>query len=513
MRQSDAANAMIAALSRRDAPGGVAGVVVDGEVVWRGAFGLADISTGTAFGPDTRFHVCSITKTFTALLLGLLESDGALSMDDPLRRHIPSTPDYGAPLTLRHLVTNTSGLRDYFPLMWLEAGRMVGVYPREPMERHALTQPTLMFPPGSRYSYSNSNFVALCRVMESLTGQTYATLVRDRILDPLGMTRSEFRTQTIPEPAEAALGYFEDGDGGFRAPRLNVHEAGDGGLWSTLEDMARYGAALASGAFGPPGLIARLTTPTLLTSGHSSWYASGFGTGERGGARWFGHAGGLAGMSTNLACFPDHKVAVVTAFNGPAGDAEDLGFRLADTFLDLTPATRRPAARTSPAADWAGCWQDERAGLTAEIAVNGTEAELTQFGWTVPLSATGPDVLEDPDSDTVVRRLGKDSLALAAGRGAPVTLNRRPAGISAAPTGVYQGLEVQTRLEVRDEGVVLHGPAGPSPAYPLQAVARDVWTLQRPEGGRAGVVITRSPDGDLLVSMAKAERILFRRLP
>ncbi|HRD26697.1 MAG TPA: serine hydrolase [Caulobacter sp.] len=513
MRQSDAANAIIAGLSRRDAPGGVAGVVVNGEMVWRGAFGLADLSTGAVFAPDTRFHVCSITKTFTALLLGLLEADGALSMDDPLRRHLPSTPDYDTPLTLRHLVTNSSGLRDYFPLMWLEAGRMVGAYPREPMERHALAQPTLMFPPGSRYSYSNSNFVALCRVMESLTGQTYATLARERILEPLGMARSEFRTQTIPEPAESALGYFEDGDGGFRAPRLDVHEAGDGGLWSTLDDMARYGAALASGAFGPPDLIARLTAPTLLTSGHSSWYGSGFGTGERGGARWFGHAGGLAGMSTNLACFPDHKAAVITAFNGPAGDAEELGFRLADIFLDLRPAPRPHAGKTLPATDWAGCWQDERAGLTAEISVNGERGELTQFGWTVPLSATTPDVLEDPESATIVRRLGKDSLSLAAGRGAPVTLTRRPAGAARAPTGVFQGLEVETRLEIRDEGAVLYGRDGPSPVYPLKAAARDVWTLLRPEGGRAGVVITRTPDGSLLVSMAKAERILFRRLP
>lgn len=513
MRQSDAANAMIDDLSRPDAPGGVAGVVVNGELVWRRAFGLADLSTGRPFAPDTRFHVCSITKTFTALLLGLLEADGALSMDDPLRRHLPSTPDYDTPLTLRHLVTNTSGLRDYFPLMWLEAGRMAGVYPREPMERHALAQPTLMFPPGARYSYSNSNFVALCRVMESLTGQTYATLVRDRILDPLGMTRSEFRIQTIPEPDEAALGYFEDGEGGFRAPRLDVHEAGDGGLWSTLDDMLRYGAALASGGFGPPGLIARLTTPTLLTGGHPSWYASGFGTGERGRARWFGHAGGLAGMSTNLVCLPDQGGAVVTAFNGPAGDAEELGFRLADLFLNLKPATRRPVAPKSLAPDWAGCWQDERAGLTAEITVNGDLAELTQFGWTVPLSAAAPDILEDPGSDTVVRRLGADSLALAAGRGAPVSLTRRPAGASPPPTGVYQGLEVQARLEVLEDGLMIHGLEGPSPPYPLQPVARDVWTLLRPDGARAGAVITRTADDALLVSMAKAERILFRRLP
>src|SRR5690606_24758499 len=149
----------------------------------------------------------------------------------------------------------------------------------------------------------------------------YAELVEERILRPLGMTRSEFRTQTIPEPEAAALGYFDDGEGGFRAPRLDVHEAGDGGLGSTLHDMARYGGALASGVFGPPGLVSRLTAPTVLTTGHPNWYGCGFGTGERGGLRWFGHAGGLAGMSTNLACFPDRGVAVVSAFNGPAGDA------------------------------------------------------------------------------------------------------------------------------------------------------------------------------------------------
>lgn len=512
MTHSKQADVMIEALTTRDAPGGVAGVVVHGELVWSGSFGLADLSTGAPFGPDTRYHICSITKTFTALLLGLLEADGLLDLDDCLRDHLPSVPDYGERLTLRHLVTNTSGLRDYFPLMWLEAGRQVGAYPREPMERHALAQPTLMFPPGSRYAYSNSNFVALCRVMERVTGRAYADLVEERILRPLGMTRSEFRTQTIPEPEGAALGYFEHGEGGFRAPRLDVHEAGDGGLWSTLRDMARYGGALASGAFGPAGLIARLTAPTVLKTGDVNWYGCGFGTGERGGLRWFGHAGGLAGMSTNLACFPDHGVAVITAFNGPAGDAEELGFRLADIFLDLPAQSPTPSGGEAPAAGWAGCWQDERSGLTVEIAVRDRHAELAQFGWVVSLSGSAPDLLEDRESGTVVRQLSEDEISLAAGRSAPVRLERRLPGASPAPTGDFQGLEVRARLAIAGDTVTLQAADGGETAFSLQPIAMDVWNLVTPAGDRAGAVITRTGDGDLLLSMAKAERIQFRRL-
>lgn len=512
MTHSKQADQLIEALTMRGAPGGVAGVAVHGELVWSGAFGLADLSTVAPFEADTRFHICSITKTFTALLLGLLESDGLLALDDTLRDHLPSAPDYGEPLTLRHLVTNTSGLRDYFPLMWLEAGRQVGAYPREPMERHALAQPTLMFPPGSRYAYSNSNFVALCRVMEAVTGRSYAELVEERILRPLGMTRSEFRTQTIPEPEGAALGYFDDGEGGFRAPRLDVHEAGDGGMWSTLRDMARYGGALASGAFGPAGLIARLTAPSILTTGDRNWYGCGFGTGERGGLRWFGHAGGLAGMSTNLACFPDLGVAVVTAFNGPSGDAEDLGFRLADIFLDLPAQAPAASDGEALAPGWAGCWQDERSGLTVEIAVGQGRAELVQFGWAVPLSASGPDVLEDRESGTAARRLASDEISLAAGRSAPVRLKRRGPGASPAPDGVFQGLEVRSRLAIAADTVTLHAADGGEAAFSLQPIAVDVWNLVTPAGGRAGAVITRTPEGDLLLSMSKAERILFRRL-
>lgn len=512
MTHSQQADELIEALTTREAPGGVAGVVVNGELVWSGSFGLADLSTGAPFGPDTRYHICSITKTFTALLIGLLEADGLLSLDDSLRDHLPSVPDYGEPLTLRHLVTNTSGLRDYFPLMWLEAGRQVGVYPREPMERHALAQPTLMFPPGSRYAYSNSNFVALCRVMESVTGRAYADLVAERILRPLGMTCSEFRTQTIPEPEGAALGYFDDGEGGFRAPRLDVHEAGDGGMWSTLRDMARYGGALASGAFGHADLIARLTAPTVLTTGDSNWYGCGFGTGERGGLRWFGHAGGLAGMSTNLACFPDRGVAVVTAFNGPSGDAEDLGFRLADIFLDLPAQTPAASDGEAPVPGWTGCWQDERSGLTVEIAARERHAELVQFGWVVSLSASEPDLLEDRESGTLVRRLGDDQISLAAGRAAPVRLARRTAGTAPPPEGAFHGVEVRAQLAIDGDSLTLHAADGAATAFSLQPIAVDVWNLVTPTGDRAGAVITRTGDGDLLLSMAKAERIQFRRL-
>jgi CubicO group peptidase (beta-lactamase class C family) len=512
MTHSRQADDLIEALTTPGAPGGVAGVVLRGELVWSAAFGLADLSTGAPFGADTRFHVCSITKTFTAVLLGLLEADGVLGLDDSLHDHLPSVPDYGERLTLRHLVTNTSGLRDYFPLMWLEAGRQLGAYPREPMERHALAQPTLMFPPGSRYAYSNSNFVALCRVMEAATGRSYAELVEARILRPLGMTRSAFRTQTIPEPDGAALGYFQDGQGGFRAPRLDVHEAGDGGMWSTLRDMARYGGALASGAFGPEGLVARLTAPAVLTTGDLNWYGCGFGTGERGGLRWFGHAGGLAGMSTNLACFPDRGAAVITAFNGPSGDAEELGFKLADIFLNLPPQLAAPAGDEPLGAGWAGCWQDERSGLTVEIESRQGQAGLTQFGWTVPLSASGHGVLEDRESGTVVRRLGEDEISLAAGRSAPVKLWRRAPGLSPTPEGDFQGLEVRARFAIAGDTATLLASDGGETAFALQPIAVDVWNLVTPAGDRAGAVITRTGEGDLLLSMSKAERIQFRRV-
>lgn len=497
-------------------PGGAVGVVSGGQLRFAEGYGLADLETGATFTPHTLFHICSITKTFTGTLACLLEAEGKLSLDHDVRRYWPELPDYGVPLTLRHLVTNTSGLRDYFPLAFLEQGVAPSVYDREFLERHALRAPSLMFVPGSRFAYSNSNFVLLCRIMERLEGATYSEILRRRIFAPLRMEGTEFLTQTLPHPEGAARGYFQSPDG-YRWPQIDVHEAGDGGIWSTIEDLGRWVAALVGGTIGDKSFVQRLREPPILTDGERGRYACGFGLGWRNGAPWFGHAGGLAGMSTNIVCFPEHDLAVVAACNGPDGDAEELSLKVADLFLPTPPAAPK-LQRARPSPSLAGVWHHEGGAATAEISLNEEGASLWIQGWEIALEARAPDVLEDDATESSVRLLAPDLIEVRPSWGRKFQLRRLAPASGPLPdiVGVYEGVDVRARHEVTvangHASIAIARPDGDATTCGLKRIGERVFHVLAPGSDRrTGAVAFFEPDGDLLISMSKAERVRLRR--
>src|SRR5437868_13381526 len=173
-----------------DSPGCALGVSRNGHVVYERGYGMANLETGTPITPTSIFHVAAVSKQFTAMAIMLLAHDGKLSIDDDIRKYLPEIRDYGTPITIRHLLTHTSGLRDQWELIALARGRfeedriteadVMDIVPR---------QKALNFAPGAEYVYSNTGFTLLGVIVKRVSGLSLREFADSRIFRPLGMTR------------------------------------------------------------------------------------------------------------------------------------------------------------------------------------------------------------------------------------------------------------------------------------------------------------------------------------
>src|SRR5690349_13195672 len=235
------------------APGCAAAVSLSGEVVFEKAFGLADMEHNVPNTAQTIFESGSVAKQFTAAALVLLQQDGKLSLDDPVRKYIPELPDYGAPLTIRHLLNHTSGLRDWGTVLGLTgAGRGDRVITQDLALDVITHQRALDFTPGSEYSYSNSGYTLAAIIIERVSKQKFPAFVEERLFKPLGMTNSSWRDdfqRIVPGRAQA---YSRQGNGPWRLnmPFMNVY--GNGGMLTTVGDWMKWNAMLDSQSLGAP---------------------------------------------------------------------------------------------------------------------------------------------------------------------------------------------------------------------------------------------------------------------
>ena len=175
-------------------PGCAVGVARGGELLFAKGYGVANLEYDVPITPSTVFHVASVSKQFTALALGLLVADGEVAWDDDIRRYVPELPDLGAPITLRHLVHHTSGLRDQWAMLQMAGWRWGGDVIRQADVLDLLSRQTaLNFAPGTDYVYSNSGYTLLAVVVERVSGQTLRAFTSARLFRPLGMTRTVLR--------------------------------------------------------------------------------------------------------------------------------------------------------------------------------------------------------------------------------------------------------------------------------------------------------------------------------
>ncbi|MEO5859783.1 MAG: serine hydrolase domain-containing protein, partial [Pyrinomonadaceae bacterium] len=258
------------------APGCAVGVSLNGESVFEKAFGLAEMEHDIPNTPQTIFESGSVAKQFTAAALVLLAQDGKLKIDDDVRKYIPELPEYAKPITIRHILTHTAGLRDWGSVMQLTG---VGRGDRVINQAIALDviyrQRHLDFVPGAEYSYSNSGYQLAAEIVERVSKQKFGEFVGERIFKPLGMTKSSWRDEYRRLVPSRAQGYSKAGPTApwmLNMPFMNV--IGNGGMLTTVGDWLKWNAALDAKTFGEP-FVTAMETQAVLNDGRKISYALG----------------------------------------------------------------------------------------------------------------------------------------------------------------------------------------------------------------------------------------------
>jgi CubicO group peptidase (beta-lactamase class C family) len=294
-------------------PGCAVGVVRDGGLAFARGYGMASLDAARPITPTTPFYIASLSKQFTAMAILLLERDGRLSLDDPVRRWVPELPLFGARVTLRHLLHHTSGIRDYFTLLGIAGWQRENTFTETELLELVARQRGLNFEPGEQFLYSNTGYALLGIVVRRASGQSLRDFARARIFEPLGMRHTQFRDdhrQVIPG---AAVGYQGDADFPRSEPNLDV--VGDGGVFSTIEDLARWDANFRTHRVGGQAIIAALQTSGTLNSGVRTQYGLGLALQNILGERAVSHSGAYAGFRSTMLRFPERDLSIITLCN------------------------------------------------------------------------------------------------------------------------------------------------------------------------------------------------------
>lgn len=410
-----------AAVSGSQGPGCAVGVSQDGKPALTRAYGLANLEYGVPNTPETIFESGSVAKQYTAAAVMLLVGDGKLSLDDDIRKHLPEVPAFGTTITIRHLLTHTSGLRDQWGLLGLK-----GVGPGSQVHTLPLIldlvshQKSLNFDPGSEYLYSNTGYVLAAIIVQRASGMSFAKFSEERLFKPLGMTNTRWRDDFTRVVKNRATAYDGNAERGFTTdmPFTNVH--GNGGLLTTVGDVLTWNAWLDAPSALPGGaaVVSALQTPMVLTSGKPITYALGLTVSSQGGIREVTHGGSTAGYRTWVARYPDNKLSVAVLCNSATVNPTALGVATANLFLRrasramqavIAADSMRPALGAAELGRYAGMFRAANPEMLFVTVVKDGKLATT-FPAPRVLSPVGADRFTIPGQGELTYRFSNDKV-------------------------------------------------------------------------------------------------------
>jgi CubicO group peptidase (beta-lactamase class C family) len=525
-----AIDSIFAPYNRTDRPGCALGVYRNGQTIYSRGYGMADLNQGIAISPKTVFYIASTSKQFTAASLMHLATQGKVALDDPVRRYVPELPAYADAVTLRHLMHHQSGIRDYLGL-WGMSGRSVAdEIPEEAAIDLIARQQALDFIPGSRYSYSNSGYFLISVVVKRASGMTLRDYARTHLFEPLGMRDTHFhddRTMIVPRAAE---GYEPDGRGGYRIVKTSFALVGDGGLKTTVEDLAKWDENFFANTLAGegPAWIDRLYTRGVLTAGDTTDYAAGLFRHRYRGLPTVDHGGSFIGFRAELLRFPTEHTSIGVLCNDYTAATEAMAKQVANVVLRdrLSAATASagapPAARPIVPATldrYVGRFE-LLPGVAGSVARQATGLEMQAMGMKVALTPVTDSSFTSellPGTFTF-RTLPDGRVGLQApGLGVDTpTPPLRPAPVLTAAerqavVGRYQSDELMATYDVKDDGGRLMVRGGYGDWSPLIPFAPDAFSNRS-----AKVSVTRDRTGKVVglrLDAARMRNIKFIRLP
>jgi len=343
--------AVFSSLQSRNAPGAAVLILRNGRPAFRRGYGVTDLRTLRKIDEHTNFRLASFTKQFTAACIMLLARDGKLSYDNSLIKFFPEFPEYGKQITVRSLLNHTSGLEDYGEILMKQ-------YPNTPPEKvpqildagvlKLMEQQTSgKFPPGTKWEYSNSGYAVLAMIVEKVSGKPFGQFLQERIFTPLKMKNTLAYEKGKNEAPHRAYGHSpKDKTGGWIETDQSPTSAvlGDGGIYSSLDDLAKWDRALRDHTLLSEAEMQPALTPAQLKNGAAKLedgtpvgYGFGWFLDPHKGHRRMSHDGGTIGFRTTIQRFPDDGLTVIVLANRTDINPEELALKVADLYLGSGP--------------------------------------------------------------------------------------------------------------------------------------------------------------------------------
>jgi CubicO group peptidase (beta-lactamase class C family) len=385
-------------------PGCAVGVATDGTPALAKGYGMADLEHDVRITPDTIFEAGSVSKQFTAAAVLLLAREHKLSLDDQVRQYIPELPDFSpppdtdatgsgaaspkpkaakaasSPLTIRHMLNHTSGLRDWGSVAGIAGWpRTTRVHTHAHMLEIVSRQRATNFTPGTNWSYSNTGFNLAAIIVERVSGMPFPEFTRTRLFQPLGMTHTSWRDDYTRIVRGRAMAYnSRDGEFHTLMPFENVY--GNGGLLTTVGDLLKWNENFVKPVVGDSSFVAEQQQRGKFTDGRSHGYGLGLYIGTHKGVPEVYHSGSTAGYQAFLTRFPDQHLSVAVLCNSSGAQAGQYARAVADLYLGdrvkAVPSMPVPSAAQMMAA--AGLYRSTTTGLALII---GGGAPLRDRTW------------------------------------------------------------------------------------------------------------------------------------
>jgi len=531
----DRIDAVFKTWDNENSPGCALAVIRDGKILYKNGYGIADLEHKVAIEPNTVFYIGSVSKQFVSMCILLMEEEGKLSLDDDIRKFLPEIPDYGIPITIRHLIHHTSGIRDYLTLWALSGRDYLDYIPKDAVYKLICRQRELNFKTGEQFLYSNSCYFLLAMIVEKASGVSLKEYAENKIFTPLGMNNSCFHDNVLDLIPNRAFGYNSRGDGQFGNMIMRFDLVGSGGVYSTVEDLYKWDQNFYHNVLGAgrQSLIDTMLTNGKFSNGKEVDYAFALTNKEYKGARVVEHGGALGGYRSQLIRFPDNSFSVALLSNLESFDPTGLAYRVVDNVLAKElgiegvpePEKRdeadvdeevKPVERTEIEIDpdilerYVGRYQ-----LAPEFYIN-----ITVQNGRLKGQATGQDMIDlYPESDTkfflkivdaqIVFLSEDDSMASQLTlfqNGQEIVGKRVEDKIMSIEeleiyTGYYFSDELQTKYELVIEGNSLALQAGYLPPMILSQSGDDSFA------GRVKILFQRDKDDNILGFIMDAGRV------
>ncbi|HTB38210.1 MAG TPA: serine hydrolase domain-containing protein [Reyranella sp.] len=482
-------DALFARYTRPGSPGAVAAVMRGSEIELCKGYGLASIELNVPIQPRTRFRIASVSKQFTVSAALMLAEEGKLKLSDPPHKYLANLKPL--PVTIDQMMRNASGLPDFLELLRLGGHGLDKPARPQDLLAACLRNSHLNFTPGSRFLYSNTNFLLLGLIIETIAGKKLGDVLAERIFGPLGMTSTLLVHEIDTVIPGLATGYLGDFESGFRRAAHAYPQGGEGGLTSTVEDLLIWSRHFDQPALSPKNLPAQLAAAAPLAGGHANKYRRGVQVDDLRGLATVGHGGLWPGYRTEFLRVPQADLTVVVIANLGSIDPWRQARAIATLALEgdkrLKPAL--PAVTEAEVKPLSGAWFNADEPALFDLAWRNGEATVTQSGMPFALGRRSDGWLAaERGSFEFALKPGQKGTArvdLGAGRVLSFKKLGRRKAVPAAIAGRYVSTDTGATWEIKRSGeewaAAVSGPliVG-GPPWPVRGIDADTVEVESP---------------------------------